>query len=296
MSANNYFYKYTDASGAKKILGNVQLLYKSPKHFNDPFDCQIGLRSEYEHEKFGSLFLGKLYQLLFNDRRPEILDRCPKRDDILRLWEEDNNEKKIQFLNFYRAGWEAGGVTSKVPEVNSNRIEEILRDYRIFCISEIYDNLLMWAHYTNEHKGCVIKLTLPENPRSCWSLGKVLYSEEFPIHETTEQSVDSMLGLRCADPEETARKLLYTKSSDWAYECEWRRIIKHEGTDNFGDGKHCIDIEKERILAVYLGLRIKKEDEEEIISIVNENFPHVEVYKAEKDKNRFKLNFKKLSL
>jgi DUF2971 family protein len=292
--SEEFFYKYTDAVGAKIILGNLQLLYKSPKHFNDPFDCQIGLRSEYEHEKFGSLFLGKLYQLLFGESRPDILDRNPKRDKILQLWEEGDDAKKIQFLNFYRAGWEAEGVMSKAPEVNTRRIEEILDASRIFCVSEVNDDLLMWAHYADEHKGCVIKLTLPENPPGCWSLGKVQYTEDLPVHETTEQMVDSMLGLWCSDPEETAKKLLFTKSCHWAYEREWRRIVKHEGTDNLKEGYHCIDITKENILAVYLGLKMAEKDELNIVRILKENLSNVEIYKAEKDKNRFRLNFIKV--
>ena len=88
MSEENHFYKYTDAEGAKKILGNLQLLYTSPRKFNDPFDCKIGLRMGYDHEKFGPLFIGKLYQLLFSESRPELLEDSPRRDKILFLWEK----------------------------------------------------------------------------------------------------------------------------------------------------------------------------------------------------------------
>ncbi len=35
---------------------------------------------------------------------------------------------------------------------------EALSDISIFCITEEYDNLLMWAHYAENHKGGVIKL------------------------------------------------------------------------------------------------------------------------------------------
>jgi hypothetical protein len=85
MSAENHFYKYTDAEGAKKILGNLQLLYTSPREFNDPFDCAIGLRIGYDHEKFGQLFIGKLYLLLFSESRPELLEDSIRKDEILSL-------------------------------------------------------------------------------------------------------------------------------------------------------------------------------------------------------------------
>jgi len=294
MSAENHFYKYTDAEGAKKILGNQQLLYTSPREFNDPFDCKIGLRMGYEHEKFGPLFVGKLYQLLFSKSRPELLD-SPRKDKILSLWERGNNKEKIQFLEEVQASWERDEVLSKTEETNDNAITHILRTHRVFCVSKVHHQILMWSHYADKHKGAVIKLTIPENPPGCWRFKKVTYSNEFPIHNTTEQMVDNLLGLWRADPEETASKLLFTKSNHWRYEYEWRDIVKLEGPDNFGEGKHCLDVEKERILAVYFGIDMKDEDREEIVEIVNEKLPHIEIYQAKKDKDRFKLNFYRLT-
>jgi len=291
---DNYFYKYTDTEGAKKILGNLQLLYTSPKEFDDPFDCKLGLRSDYDHEKFGPLFLGKLFLLLFSKHRPELLESSVRKNEILEMWEKDSNEEKIQWLKELRTSWEREEVLSQVEGRNENAINLIMSKYRVFCVSKIHNDLLMWAHYTDGHKGAVIKLIMPENPPGCWRFKEVTYADEFPIHNTTDQMVDSMLGLWCPNPEETAKKLLFTKSDHWQYEQEWRDITKFGTPDNFGEGKHCFEIEKERILAVYFGLEMKNKDREEIMEIKNKKIPHLEVYEAEKDKNKFKLKFKRL--
>ena len=295
MSTENHFYKYTDAKGAKKILGNLQLLYTSPREFNDPFDCKIGLRMGYDHEKFGPLFIGKLYQLLFSESRPELLESSARKYEILDLWNSNDNERKIQFLEEVRISWEGNEVLSKIEKTNDDAITHILCTYRVFCVSKVPHQILMWSHYADKHKGAVIKLTMPENPPWCWRFKEVTYSDEFPIHNTTEQMIDNMLGLWRPNPEETARKLLFTKSNHWRYEKEWRDIVKLDGSDNFGEGKHCLDVEKERFLAVYFGIDMKDEDMEEIVEIVNEKLPHLEVYQAKKDKDRFKLNFCRLS-
>ncbi len=292
---DNYFYKYTDANGAKKILENLQLLYKSPEKFNDPFDCKIGLKLDYDHEKFGPLFFGKLYLLLFSKRRPELLESSVRKDDILELWEKGSYQEKIQWIGELRESWEKGGISSTTSEVNDSYIHDVMQNYRVFCVSKIPDQLLMWAHYADKHKGAVIKLSMPENPPGCWRFKKVTYSDEFPIHNTTDQMIDSMLGLWCPNPEKTAEKLLFTKSDHWKYECEWRDITKLETPDNFGEGKHCFEIEKERLFAVYFGLEMENEDRKEIMEIINEKLPHLEVYQAEKDRNKFKLNFKRLN-
>jgi hypothetical protein len=286
---DNYFYKYTDARGAKKILENLQLLYKSPKKFNDPFDCKIGLRLDIDYKKFVPLFIKKLHQLLFSRRRPELLESSVRKDKILEMWENGSDEEKIQWLEKLRESWE-----KKTSEVNERYIHDVMCNYRVFCVSKIPDQLLMWAHYADEHKGAVIKLSMPENPLGCWRFKEVTYSDEFPIHCTTDQWVDNMLGLWRPNPEETAEKLLFTKSDHWQYECEWRDITKLETLDNFRDGEHCFEIEKERILAVYFGLEMKNKDREEIMEIRKEKLPHLEVYLTEKDRNKFKLNFKRL--
>jgi len=292
---DNYFYKYTDSEGAKKILGNLQLLYKSPEKFNDPFDCKIGLKLDYDHEKFGPLFIGKFYLLLFSKRRPKLLESSLRKDKILKLWEKGSDEEKIQHLEEVRESWEKKNVLSQTSKIIDRHIHEIMRTYRVFCVSKIPDQLLMWAHYADKHKGAVIKLSMPENPPGCWSFKEVTYSDEFPVHNTTDQMVDNMLGLWRPNPEETAKKLLFTKSNHWQYECEWRDITKFGTPDNFGEGKHCFEIEKERIIAVYFGLEMKNEDREEIMEIINEKLPHLEVYEAEKDRDKFKLNFKRLA-
>ena len=47
--------------------------------------------------------------------------------------------------------------------------DKLLPGLRVFCVSEERDNLLMWAHYAQEHKGAVFEFwSLPEedNPLS----------------------------------------------------------------------------------------------------------------------------------
>ena len=290
----NTFYKYTDADGCKKILRNLQLLYTSPDKFNDPFDCALGLRINYEHENFGALFIGKLYQLLFSGCYPKLIN-SPKKAEILELWKNGDDKEKIKFLEEVRTGWEEKGVLIGAEKEKERHVNIIMSKCRAFCVSKTPYQLLMWAHYADKHKGAVIKLTIPENPPGSWRFKEVTYSDEFPVHNTTEQLVNSMLGLWRPDPEETAEKLLFTKSSHWEYENEWRDVIMLDGPDNFEKGKHLICIEKKRLVAIYFGLGMEKEDRREVMEITDKKLPHLEIYEAKKDENRFKIVFSRLN-
>jgi hypothetical protein len=46
-----HFYKYTTAETAKTVLQNGTLRWSSPSLFNDPFDVQFDLHTEYDRNK-----------------------------------------------------------------------------------------------------------------------------------------------------------------------------------------------------------------------------------------------------
>lgn len=85
---------------------------------------------------------------------------------------------------------------------------------------------------------------------------------------------------------------MYTKSDDWRYEEEWRAIAKtRDETKLFEDFLFF----SEEIEAVYLGCKMEKSDEEEIVKLLEDNdLKHVEVHKGKISKERFELEFEQV--
>jgi hypothetical protein len=89
----------------------------------------------------------------------------------------------------------------------------------ILCLAERPDNLLMWAHYADHHRGLVIgfdrKNHFFNRKRSAndefYHLRQVKYSKERPQRF-----------LRHMD----AVDVFLTKSEEWAYESEWRMAFR----------------------------------------------------------------------
>ncbi len=59
------------------------------------------------------------------------------------------------------------------------------QNLRVFCVSEINDDLLMWAHYSDCHRGAVFKLKcIPELDGPLCAAVPILYQDELPIVAT----------------------------------------------------------------------------------------------------------------
>jgi hypothetical protein len=85
----------------------------------------------------------------------------------------------------------------------------------VFCGSTKLDDILMWSHYADSHRGICIEfdgtLSLMAHAQ------KVQYARERVPINPYEDSHEVMMG-----------KALLTKSEQWSYECEWR-LIRYKG-------------------------------------------------------------------
>lgn len=84
----------------------------------------------------------------------------------------------------------------------------------VLCLSDKWDNILMWSHYASEHRGFVIQFS-GSDPFFDQGLQKVRYSEERPLLGNRPDGWNS-------------GDLFVTKSTDWEYEQEFRK------TESFG--------------------------------------------------------------
>ncbi len=90
--------------------------------------------------------------------------------------------------------------------------------YRMICLSEKWDSLLMWGHYACSHKGICLKLHVDPStlPYAEDILEPVRYSTHYQNYATDLNQGDIT----------ALRTYLLTKSVDWLYEKEWRYITR----------------------------------------------------------------------
>ena len=207
-----FLYIYMKVSSAKRFLEQAALWMSSYDKFNDPFEFSYSLSCDYSEEE--------LLQWLGNT------DKGIK-NDILYLEKEDVNFNKI------------------INKIVSKAIHKELKEMGLRCFTEKSDNLLMWAHYAEEHKGVCLKFDILEAAEFFKNLVRVRYNDKYPelnyIRESKEKVVE----------------ILRHKSKAWEYEREWR-VIK------LGEGNKLAPISPTSLVEIIFGCRCTEENQKEI--------------------------------
>ena len=186
-----YKYRSMESKGLADIFEKRKIYFTDPTTFNDPFECRPKLtfhQSALKREKY--------LKLLTKERFPNADKRM-----IKKLMRDHANRKLLTDLTHLK------------------RMHKLfLSSVGVCCLSERNDDILMWSHYSDAHKGLCIQFDASRNDTLFWEALKVIYSKEYPEI--------NIMALGEGDPHEF-RKALLTKSVHWNYE-EERRVLKME--------------------------------------------------------------------
>lgn len=160
--------------------------------------------------------------------------------------------------------------------------------FGVLSLTEKPDNLLMWAHYSDDHQGFVIELDSEHeffdrresDDDPLRHLRKIEYSPDRPAVSLAKYSaVDGLL----------------VKSLDWEYEQEWRMVMPLKDSDQKIEKEkfsiHLFDMPATCVTGITFGCRIANDDKERILEfLVNDTrYSHVIVSRAALDPRAFRL-------
>ncbi|SDT38809.1 Protein of unknown function [Mucilaginibacter mallensis] len=254
-----YKYRSWNDENHRNILLKNQLFLASPKDFNDPFDCRIPINylllntpdkiSQYATE----------YTIRQFDRLTELGVNL---EDHIKFIEDrlSNEISEIQQENEYR------------------HFKEQDERYGVLSLSKKWDNILMWSHYGDFHKGFCIGLW-EEKLRNSKFVGKggpVIYNDNDDYPEISPLNEQNNL--------EKSFIETHYKSKDWHYEEEYRLTrLFYPNYPNLSD--RIIEVGDDFFAEIILGIQIPKEHKEEIMIIAkNKSIP---VYQAVKVPMKF---------
>lgn len=161
------------------------------------------------------------------------------------------------------------------------------QQYKVLCLTEDPLHPLMWGHYANHHRGCVLAfdsdLLIPFHKLGM-AAGPVEYSASRPIITFPPPDADAQL--------ETLRVAL-TKGKDWAYEKEWRLALLHRKSERNPSTE--FNFYPELLRFVILGARCEKAERQAIRAALKANpkLKHVEYVQAKIAKNGFGLELER---
>lgn len=199
--------------------------------------------------------------------------------------------------------WESIGQ-SDINEKLGKRFSEDEREvmnfrFRVACFTNTYTNPLMWAHYANSHTGFCVGYLKSDIKDICDKLDKINYSNRMPQRNINNNE----------DISEKFKEIIYTKSSCWDYENEWRAVYEIKKKNIIpSDIDEYINKEKDYIhlpgkegyvktdsvmrikcnpQVVYLGLKSSEANRKELIKIANENKLKINFMKMELNEYKF---------
>lgn len=231
-----------------KILINGELWFGLPKNLNDPYECEFIIK-EYDNIPLTDLIE------FFYETMPEFL-------------ESDSIKTRInKILSDYSI------FHQDVHKYLRYRLEKF---YGLTSFTYDKDNILMWSHYADSHKGFCLafdKNELFESLRFPW---KEFYDVDYkPNLITAELDItESSFEIK------NEKNILCRKLDIWKKENELRLI-----TFNFKSSKRNIAFDKKCIKGIIIGENMNSNDELTIQNIIGNDsqLSEIIIQKAVKD-------------
>ena len=204
-----YLYKYWSASSVIRFLGNHKIMFSQYTDFNDPFECAANIDANNSAIEWAD-FLAS--QGVGADEIHNIVSNI--------IADSDEAAKTIK-----------------------DAVHKTIIDSGIFCMTPKPNNLLMWAHYADQHKGACIKFDLLKDVTTFNFPKSVDYSDDYYSYNyLREQGKASMA--------------IWHKSKEWAYEEEFRFV-----KPTFHG---LIEVKPDAVVEVIFGCRCSAADENAI--------------------------------
>lgn len=291
----SHFFKYASFETAVRVIDSKGFRWSSPTKFNDPFDHQVGFSLPFSPEEFSHALTSSIERIMFSDAEPavtattlfsvltlklrDVRHKLP-RNEVLRDLSQSSSES-------------AAMLRDSITKLNAV-VQDQLCHSRVFCVSERFDNIVMWSHYADQHKGVVFKLRcIDEIDNTLLAARKVQYTKAFLPFPNADAYARHLTGEQPIDFASLIWNIAYIKHVDWHYEEEWRVHISLFNEPP-GDG-YSIYIENPRVFeAIYLGCNMEQERRKEIVGLVRRCLPETEVFVGSKSGTSFELSFSQL--
>lgn len=310
------------------MLRDCVLWYSPASRFNDPFDCRfdVALRSSKEVEQMigdgfdrgrGAIGAALSTFVAMMRKRSEAAGAGlqPPRETGLAAAAKTRDPFKVTIRQEDEQGRmrkrSAGGLFNDVQSKRMRRLHDLLDEaFGVLCLSERSDDLLLWSHYADGHRGVCIEFDVGAHADVFPCLHRVKYERTYPaispglpglLESLRRKLGDDMprmlltlvdvladdLHGEAAKSEENEPAVsvagwFFVKSSHWKYEREWRCLKPKPGAVPFPPSAMsriivgCVDTE-----ATLASVRE---------AIVGTPLGQVPLYKAVRKGRRFGLN------
>lgn len=196
-------YKYRAPMGpaeddnTRRIFTTSSLYYAKASTFNDPFDAQVNIEVKSSKEE------------AIDRHWLTLRERARGRGDMVNTVQATYTDSKFNIERIYDK------VAAGEHIDHDSYYRDMIDTLGMVALAEDRDNLLLWAHYGANHFGMCLGFEWRETGLP-------------PAEEVVYQNRYRTLEYYSHTEDEIAAISLLQKSADWAYEREWRSVVKPE--------------------------------------------------------------------
>jgi len=223
-------------------LINGEMWFSNPNDFNDPFDCDINMKIQNSSQDQIQNYFDKYLIKQFGPNELKGIDK--------------NKITREEFEN----------LINKVSK-------RVTKRKGVACFMSNCENLLMWAHYANSHKGISLKFDILEDTEFFSPAKKVIYTKDYPEYDYI------------SDKDDFVNQMFFTKSRDWEYEGEVRVLKNKSGNYQFNSNS---------LKEVIFGCKISDGDKKTLNKIIKDYYPNTKLVQAQKKGSEFGLEFNEI--
>jgi len=299
-------YKYLN-SDRVDVLDNLMIRITQPTALNDPFESLPMIEKIMEESDFYNLLRDKVGA---TELRETVKDTLEKELSPYKNLIDTKLFQSEEFLDVIMENFdnltqpyirEALNPENLNKSYSENFKETFSNTFGVLSLTQNPDNLLMWSHYSESHKGFLIEFEQNADffdqrinkIDTIRKLKKVDYVNKRPqidkLFKSEKVEQDDYL-------EEIMNLFFLTKSDVWSYEKEMRIVLPLENSNKTvglpnGEKIYLINIPADIIKSVVFGSQIEESVENTISEILTRNeFKHVNIFRSKLDMTNFKVN------
>lgn len=199
------YFRYNDH--LKSMLLDKYLWFSGASELNDPFEFKVKFTSDKNSIKYSA-------------------------DSFVKII-----SKLTPYKNSYEAIEGCRMMLNDYPELmelfHRHHFERESNNLGIYCFSEVPNDILMWSHYADSHKGVLIEFDLVKLFKTLRNKNKGI-SFEFDWIDYVNCLPDLNIGLITKNElRDEFKKMFFTKQDKWNYEKEIRILATTKGNINF---------------------------------------------------------------
>ncbi len=265
-------YKYL-SDKSLYVLKDLKIRFTQPFALNDPFEALPLIDAESEQEKMIERAESEIRDLW---KKCDDSDRTPKNYELLKSTLESQRPYFAERL-----------CPSVIGQEFMKKINEVLG---VLSLTKSADNLLMWSHYANEHRGYVLGL----NDTHEFFYRTALDGSESSPRNVIYTSQRSRVNIKKHDYYE---RLLCEKPIHWSYEEEVRLFhlftdeTERSNNDSKGYPVYLFDLPKDAVKSIYLGANVSSDTKDSIVTSIRDRGLEVDLYQAKMSKLKYELEF-----